>query len=604
MMAKVAVYRHMGSGGIAIILLLLPCLLSAQYRLKINSVDKDSIFIVRNLRLQTDFRNGDQCVEYVNALPAVLGAKGYPAASVDSVIYDSLSASLQLYVGEPLQWARLNMDSVDRKILEQLNWANRKGAAQKPVDFNSLQNLQQRILDYLENNGHPFARVRLDSINVQGDAYEASLKVDKGPLYRIDSITNKGSAKLSDVFLQHYLGIPNGSVFRKDRLQTISKKIHELPYVQEQQSWDLTMLGTGSILNVYLAPKKSSQVNVLVGFLPASDQTVNNKLLVTGEATINLKNALGGGETIGLNWQQVQVKSPRLNIVFAYPYLFNSPFGINFGFDLFKKDSSFVNISLLLGLQYALAANKTGSVYLQNLTSNLLTVDTFQVKNSRKLPTEADVRSVNIGVNYEWFNTDYRYNPRRGNEFLINLSAGTKKINKNSSIVKLRDEGAPDFDFNSLYDTVNLNAYQFRVKLAYTHYFRLTRASALKLGVSGGWFESPSIFRNELFQIGGYRLLRGFDEESIFASRYAVSTLEYRYLLGQNSFLFAFTDLGWAKNSVPAVNVSNAFLGVGLGMAFETKAGIFNISYAAGKRDDAKFNLRQSKIHLGYVNYF
>ncbi len=41
-----------------------------------------------------------------------------------------------------------------------------------------------------------------------------------------------------------------------------------------------------------------------------------------------------------------------------------------------------------------------------------------------------------------------------------------------------------------------------------------------------------------------------------------------------------------------------------LGMAFETKAGIFNISYAASKEDDQKFNLRQSKIHLGYVNYF
>ncbi|WP_315820083.1 hypothetical protein [Paraflavitalea speifideaquila] len=45
-------------------------------------------------------------------------------------------------------------------------------------------------------------------------------------------------------------------------------------------------------------------------------------------------------------------------------------------------------------------------------------------------------------------------------------------------------------------------------------------------------------------------------------------------------------------------------MGLGLGMAFETKAGIFNISYAAGKRDDAKFNLRQAKIHFGYVNYF
>lgn len=602
-MTKVAVYRNMCRKALFITLCFLPLLLQAQYRLQIVPVDRDTAFI-EQLRLQTDFRNQGLCEEYVNTLPALLQAKGYPAASVDSVLYNSFSAVVHLYAGEPLQWTRLNMDSVDRKILEQVNWGGKKLTVHKPVDFHQLQNLQQKILDYLENNGYPFAKVRLDSITRQANTFQAALKVEKGPLYKIDSIYNKGNAKLSTSFLQHYLGIPNGSIFRKDKLQTISKKLSELPFVQEQQPWDMTLLGTGSILNLYLAPKKSSQINVLVGFLPANDQLVNNKLLVTGEATINLKNALGGGETIGLNWQQVQVKSPRLNIAFAYPYLFNSPFGINFGFDLFKKDSSFVNISLLLGMQYALSSNQTGSVYIQNLSTNLLTVDTFRVKHTRQLPAEADVRSVNIGINYEWFNTDYRFNPRRGAEIVLNTAAGTKKINKNSSIVKLRDDSEPDFDFNRLYDTVNLSAYQFRIKLAAAHYFRLTRASTLKTALSGGWFQSPSIFRNELFQIGGYRLLRGFDEESIFASRYAVGTVEYRYLLGQNSFLFAFTDFGWAKNTVPSVNISNTFLGVGLGMAFETKAGIFNISYAAGKRDDTKFNLRQSKIHLGYVNYF
>ena len=122
-------------------------------------------------------------------------------------------------------------------------------------------------------------------------------------------------------------------------------------------------------------------------------------------------------------------------------------------------------------------------------------------------------------------------------------------------------------------------------------------------------FEQPilkrlKLFRNELFQIGGYRLLRGFDEESIFASQYGVATVEYRYLIGQNSFLFGFSDVGWARNNSLSRDISNTFIGAGLGMAFETKAGIFNISYASGKRDDAKFNLRQSKIHIGYVNYF
>ncbi len=159
------------------------------------------------------------------------------------------------------------------------------------------------------------------------------------------------------------------------------------------QPWDLTLLGTGSILNVYLDTRKSSEVNVLLGLLPANEQLPQKKLLITGEANLNLKNTLGGGETIGLNWQQIQVKSPRLNILFQQPYLFASPFGLNFHFDLLKKDSSFVNISLVVGAAYAVSAAQTGSIFLQRLSSNLLTVDTISVKTSKKLVPE-DCRAL------------------------------------------------------------------------------------------------------------------------------------------------------------------------------------------------------------------
>jgi outer membrane translocation and assembly module TamA len=98
--------------------------------------------------------------------------------------------------------------------------------------------------------------------------------------------------------------------------------------------------------------------------------------------------------------------------------------------------------------------------------------------------------------------------------------------------------------------------------------------------------------------------MRGFDEESILASIYTVGTLEYRYLIAQKSFLFAFSDIGWAKNNVPGFQIDNGYLGLGLGLAFETKAGIFNISYAIGKQNDQSFNFRQAKIHIGYLNFF
>jgi outer membrane translocation and assembly module TamA len=582
--------------------LVCPFLLPAQYRLQIKAVDKDSAFVYSTLHLESNFRNEALAQEYITSLPALLQSKGYAAASIDTVMYDSLGAICSLYVGETFQWARLQVDSADRKLLDAINF-NLKSNKQA-LSFDQVLAAQQKLLDYLENNGYPFAKIKLDSITFVDQQLQAYLKIHKGPLYKIDSIRNFGTAKISATFLQRYLGILNGSYYKKERLQTVSKKLNDLAYVQEQQPWNLTMLGTGSILNVYLTPKKSSQVNVLVGFLPSSTQTEDNKLQITGEATVNLKNSLGNGESIGINWQQIQVKSPRLDLSFQQPYLFGSPFGVNASFNLFKKDSSFININMQAGAQYALSASQGGTVFIQSFQTNVLTVDTVLVKNSHVLPEQADIRSINLGINYEWFNTDYRYNPRKGNEWQLSISAGSKKIKKNTVIVGLKDESDPDFNFNSLYDTVKLNSYQFRLKASLAHYFKLNRFSTLKTAVNGGWFQSPAIFRNELFQIGGYKLLRGFDEESIFASQYAVGTLEYRYLVGRNSYLFYFIDGGWSKNTAVYTRSSNYYWGTGLGMAFETKAGIFNLSYAVGKRDDVKFNMRQSKIHIGYVNYF
>lgn len=583
-----------------------PMSAGAQYLLRIIPVDRDSSFVQDSLRLQTSFKTQTHCEDYVKKIPQLLQARGYPVVSVDSERYDSTEATIELYVGASLRWAYLKTDSIDKRILDAVNW-NSKDYESKRIDMLQMQQLQEKILDHLENSGYPFAKVLLDSIGVQGEEFSAVLRVVKGPSYRIDSIRNNGKANLSSSYLQHYLGILNGSMYQKKKLQLISQRLRELPFVEEERPWDLTLMGEGSILNVYLRPKKSSQVNVLIGLLPdnnSSGTAQSSKLLVTGEATVNLKNALGGGELIGLNWQQIQPKSPRLNLAFQQPYLFNSPFGMNMAFDLFKKDSSFLNISFLIGAQYSLATGNTGSVFLQNTRSNLLTVDTIAVINDKRLPIEADVTAVNLGVNYEWFNTDYRFNPRKGTDLFVSASAGTKKIRKNNVIVKLKDPSQPEFDFNSLYDTLKLNSYQFRVKAQVAHYLKLTRVSTFKLAFNGGWFQSPDIFRNELFQIGGYKLLRGFDEKSIYASKYAVGTSEYRYLLGQNSFLFAFIDFGWAKSDARNIKVNNTFLGTGIGMAFETKAGIFNISYAVGKRDDTKFNMRQAKIHLGYVNYF
>ena len=573
------------------------------YGLRLYAIDRDSVFLTEELAVPSAFSDRYACSNYINKLALDLRAKGYVTASLDSVHYDSTFATAVIFIGDTYKWATIDTKNIDAQILDAIGWRE-KNFVEKPMDFDQLKTWQEKILVYLENNGYPFAKVFLDSLQIEDEKISALLKLDKGHQYKIDSIRVNGEVKISNIFLQKYLDLPDGSLYNREKLRRISKKLLDLPYVQEEKPSDLSLLSMGSILNLYLKPKRSSQVNVLLGFLPNNDQLTSKKLLITGEANVNLHNALGQGETIGLNWQQLQVKSPRLNILYQHPYLFNTPIGLDFAFDMFRKDSTFVNINLQLGAQYMLSTTQSGKLFIQKFQTILNAVNVATILQTHQLPEDADVNSVNVGIDYSFNNTDYRLNPRKGNEVHIIGSVGTKKIKKNDQIVALKDPGNPAYDFSSLYDTVKLKSYQFRIILSAAKYFQLGKQSTIKGAFNGAVFQSANIFRNELFQIGGYKLLRGFDEESQYLSKYAIGTMEYHYLIGMNSYFYTLFDGGWGQNNSLNRNISYTYFGAGLGLSFETKVGIFNLAWAVGKRSDTQLNLRQSKIHFGFVNYF
>ena len=533
--------------------LLLSIYTSAQnkYNLLLRGVDMDSATIVSKTGLQTSFASRTVCAEYINKLQGYLQSKGYVTVSIDSLRYDSASARIVLFVGGLYLWAQLDAKNIEPSILDAVGWRGKMFAG-KPIDFNQVQLWEERILNHLENSGYPFAKISLDSLQLEGDKVSALLNVNKGPLYKIDSIRLFGNAKISNSYLQRYLDIPNGSIYSKEKLFRINKKIRELAYVEEERPADLTMLGTGSVLNMYLRQKKSSQVNIIIGFLPNNSQLASKKLLITGEGNLNLKNALGSGETIGLNFQALQVESQRLNLLYQHPYLFNSPLGLDFFFDIFKKDSSFVNINLQLGAQYILNNNQSGKLFIQKIQTivNQGAINGPLIIQTRRLPDVADVNSFSLGLDYDFNNTDYRLNPRKGSEFHITTSIGTKKLKKNNEVADLKDPNDPGFDFESLYDTVKLKTYQFRVRFTAAKYLPLgNNRSTVKTAVNAGMFQSGNIFRNELFQLGGYKLLRGFDEESQYLSQFAIATVEYRYLVGQNSFFYVLADGGWGQDN-------------------------------------------------------
>ena len=330
--------------------------------------------------IQRKFTTQPDAAAYIIQLPQLLKQRGYVTASVDSVYYGSAKAVVSLFLGQQYKWGQLNVPEEDKAFLNTIRWPLFQNSS---FNFTEFQAWQNKLMSYLEENGHPFAKIYLDSVQINNQDVSAQLKIERGPLYKIDSIRVYGNATIKKEFLQRYLDIFNGSVYNSKKIKDISQRLKELTYVQEDQPATVSMLGTGSILNLYLKEKKSSQVNVLVGLLPNADVASGKKFLVTGEANVLLRNSLGSGETIGLNWQQLQVKSPRFNLLYNHPFVFQSPFGLNMQFDMFRKDSSFLNINMQVGTSYFVEASQTATIFLQRRLSLLSDVDTDKGKTNK-----------------------------------------------------------------------------------------------------------------------------------------------------------------------------------------------------------------------------
>ena len=574
---------------------------SQPYILKIDHAD--SISPDKAALFQKEFSNKEACISYVTSLPEQLRQRGYTSVSVDSFWIGNDTAYVKLYLGKIYRLTKLEIAREDEWLMDAISFKE-KSYIKQPFDERKLMLLKERLLVYLENNGYPFAQVKIDSVNLKETLLEAKLQVNKGPLYKIDSIRIFGEVNMSNRFLQRYLDITDRSIYRKSRLWEVDKKLRQLPYLTVQQPSDISYLGSGALLNVYLKGRKSSQINGLIGFLPAAESTGSDKLLITGDFNLNLKNGFGNGESILVMFQQIQVQSPRLKVSYQQPFLFGSPFGVELLFEGFKKDSSFLNIRYQLGAEYAFGQNRTGKIFFQQFITTVDYVDTLRVKQTKKLPEQIDQTTTSIGGDYEWWNTDYRFNPRKGFDIKFQGMAGIRELSKNVKITTLKDNGSDGFDYNRLYDSSGLRAYTFRVKTSVAKYFKTGRQTTLKTAFNGGLVESPTLFRNELFQLGGFQLLRGFDDESLFASSYLVFTAEYRLLTGQNSFLYAFGDGARVENRSQFANTAGWFWGAGLGVTFDTRAGLFNVAFAVGKREELPLNLQQIKIHFGYLNFF
>ena len=516
-----------------------------------------------------------------------LHEEGYLAATADSFSISGDTLILLVDRGEQYKWLEIKNSNVDEIALTVAGFRE-KNFINRPLNYRKVASILNKTLVYYENHGYPFAQVKLDSMVQRDNQTQAVLKVEKGNFFKIDSVTWKGTARISKKYLYNYIGIKPGDVYNEATIRQMENRLKELPFVTSYKPSDVFLLDETALVRLYLNDRKASNFSGMVGFLPNNAES--GKLLLTGEANLKLKNSLGRGESIDAEWRRLQVSTQSLNVRVAWPFIFNLPLGVDGIFNLYKRDTTFLNVQRNLGVQYLMKGSDYLKAFIDNRSSSLLSTKGLQ--NLLVLPDYADVRSNLYGLELSLTRLDYRYNPRKGIKLLARSGVGLRTIDKNPAL---------DQD---LYNNLVLRSIQYNGFVDFDGYIPLFRQSTINVGLNASFLSGENLFENELSRIGGNNLLRGFDEESIFASSYAVMNLEYRYLLEENSFLFLFGNAAWYENVAVNRNVRDWPYGFGAGTSFETRAGIFTISYALGSQFGNPVGFRNAKVHFGITSLF
>lgn len=548
--------------------------------------------------------------ELSKILPA-LHEQSYLAARADSFSQKGKQIIVFLNPGPSYEWVQWSEGNVPKEILERVGFRlnDFKG---KKINYRAVAKLERQLLDEYLNNGFPLAKVWLeipDTILPEGKL-DARLMVESGTLYLWESLScefqepgdNAQKQLVTAKFLCDYLGIRKGQPYSDELLRRLPTRMRELPFIEMAGDLELSLVNGAVFLRLPVKRKSASRFDGLLGILPSNNASGRSELNLTGNLNLDLQNLFNRGARFRLEWQQLQAGTQDLKVKTTYPYLFRTPLGVDASFWLYKRDTLYLDTRWDIGVQYIFSAGHTLKIFVEQHNTALLSVNTASLLTSKTLPTSLPIQTNSFGLEYARADLDYRFNPRKGRNLWLKGRVGFKEIFRDR---RINDQELNGFKYSTLFDTVQLTSSQYRLELLVEQYFPIASRATLKLGLqAGSVLGSARLYRNELFRIGGNKILRGFNEESIPVSSYGVGTLEGRYLFGRNSFAFIFGDVAYFENKSQDTDQRSLAIGTGVGAAFETRIGIFSLTYALGARDGQELDTRTGKVHFGYLNLF
>ncbi|HEY4755137.1 MAG TPA: BamA/TamA family outer membrane protein [Ignavibacteriaceae bacterium] len=501
---------------------------------------------------------------------------------------DSSSAVVNLFIdeGPAAYFRKINIDYPDSsdkaEIVESFNYL--EGRVFDKAEFEEV---VANLLHYFENNGYPFANIKIGSVSFVKDTLEEEyfadvfVNINKDLKGMIDRFEIKGNDKTNDDVIIRELRIKPGEIYSQKEIDELPNKLNRLRFFEPVNPPQFYFSSDNKgILLIEVKEKQTNNFDGIIGYIPANKP--DDKGFVTGLVNVSLRNIFGSGRSAAIRWQKLDRNSQDLELKYLEPWFLGYPFNIGVGFNQRKQDTIYVQRKFEGAIEFL--ATETITASLQFAAESIIPSE-----NLANIFTVYNSSSILTGLNFKIDTRDDPYAPTEGILFNNTYSYSRKKIN-----------GPQQFISTDLKTNINLQ----RILLGLDFYYSIFSRQVVALKLNGRELQGSFFEISDLFRLGGTNSLRGYREDQFLGSRVFWSNLEYRLLLARRTYTYLFFDTGYylvKEDAARKVSKQEEFnIGYGLGLNIETSLGVIGVSFALAKGD----SFSDGKIHFGLVSEF
>ncbi|HET8886498.1 MAG TPA: POTRA domain-containing protein [Salinimicrobium sp.] len=494
---------------------------------------------------------------------------GYIDAEIFEIkkLNDSVTEAI-LYLREKFNHIKLNysLNEAERKQLKNLALTIEENYFIIPI-YNIDKILNQLIL-YRTEKGEAFSSIKLINISKEKDELTAELDINVTKARTIDGIKINGYEKFPSAFLKHYLKIKKGQLYNSQKITSQSNKISNIAFASQIKPPEVLFTADSTVVHLYIKKENNNSFEGFLGFSNSEEK----KLTFTGDLKLQLQNNLNYGEKLNIRYKSDGNDQINFNAQVDLPYILNFPIGVNLALDIFKQDSSYINIEQIFKIRYNISNSISSYLGYRSTTSTSLKEENMDFGNFEDFKSHF----YSLGGTYQNLVTENRMVPI---QTLISIDFATGKRNSGNNEIQ-----------------------QQKIEFQAAHNFYINEKNSVYIGNISSILFSEEYLENELFRFGGINSIRGFAENSLRANRFSALQTEYRYFLSPDLYINSIFDLAYFKS--PSFNHNMNLYSFGIGFALSTKSGLLKANIANGRTEGESFQFSKSKIHLSLSVHF